>query len=397
MAKDKYDFISELLNNKKISPSQKERVFVLSSQEIQKDKQNGVGLEARIKKLEDLFLIEMEKSKKPIIGSTNSELDKYIDPSHLSNFLQAFNKNPILKTTCHEIDEEELANILKITGDKIYNYSNHYQAILNEYNILESGYFVNGNLKALIRGYLTGLNYYGKTIKGWSSNEIKINWNSEELIEWANSNPGVPPNLDKILKKKLNNLGFRFNEINRLGINSFLNLVLYFKRLFHIREDNSLKSIIQEINFEKEFNNKIEFEINDTSLRPNIEFFTDVDKLKQVYNSIILLILEVVEAKKSNKPKIRLSLIEYEKSIVFSIHHQNTVFSKTAQNLVNRIGQKHINLINNQINGLCDLYIKGDFGNGEYAEINLWDGKERQIKKSEVIKGVEHKLVFRTK
>jgi hypothetical protein len=397
MAKDKYDFISELLNSNKISPSQKERVLMLSSQEIQNDKQNGVGLEARIKKLEDLFLIEKEKGNKPIIGSINSELEKYIDPSHLSSFLQAFNKNPILKTTCHEIDEEELASILKITGDTIYNYSNHYQSILNEYNILENGYFVNGNLKALIRGYLTGLNYYGKTIKGWSSNEIKINWNSEELIEWAKRNPGVPPNLDKILKKKLNNLGFRFNEINRLGINSFLNLVLYFKRLFHIREDNSLKSIIQEINLEKEFNDKIEFEINDTSLRPNIEFFTDVDKLKQVYNSIILLILEVVEVKKSKKPKIKLSLSEYEKSIVFSIHHQNTVFTKTAQNLVNRIGQKHINLINNQINGLCDLYIKGDFGNDEYAEINLWDGKERQIKKTEVIKGVEHKLVFRTK
>ena len=34
MAKDKYDFIQELLENKKLQPTQKERVLLLAKEEI---------------------------------------------------------------------------------------------------------------------------------------------------------------------------------------------------------------------------------------------------------------------------------------------------------------------------------------------------------------------------
>ena len=63
-------------------------------------------------------------------------------------------------------------------------------------------------------------------------------------------------------------------------------------------------------------------------------------------------------------------------------------------NLIERPGQKHSNLIERQINGLCDLYVKADFGNSEYAEINLWNGEGKVAAKLESFVGVEHKLVF---
>lgn len=407
MAKDKYDFISEILENKKLTPIQREKVFMLSALELKKDKLEGLELEERIIKIENILKIAPQTNVEQefVNKSTTLESDpskissstkKYINPSNLSKFLEDYNKDHILKTTCHEIDDNELANILEIIGEETYNFEKHYEAIIKAFTKLENKYFVEPKVKALIRGYLTGNNFYNNPIKGWSTNTIKINWNCTELREWAQKNPGIPPNPDKILRRQFNTLGFRFDEIPRLGINSFLNLVIHFKKLFHIRDDNSLKSIIQEINSTKNLNEKIEFEISDELFRSNIEFFTDVDKLKQAYNIIIEIILEIVENKNLTKPIIKVSLIEENDSIFFSVHHLNSVFAKTAQNLINRIGQKHANLINNQINGMCDLYVKADFGFGNFAEINLWDSeKERKVTEIDSFKGVEHILVFR--
>ena len=55
MAKDKYDFIQELLENKKLQPTQKERVLLLAKEEIKKDGALGKELEERVKKLEEMM------------------------------------------------------------------------------------------------------------------------------------------------------------------------------------------------------------------------------------------------------------------------------------------------------------------------------------------------------
>jgi len=44
MAKDKYDFIQEILEDKKLTPAQRERVFELTKVEIQKDGHLGKDL-----------------------------------------------------------------------------------------------------------------------------------------------------------------------------------------------------------------------------------------------------------------------------------------------------------------------------------------------------------------
>jgi hypothetical protein len=43
---------------------------------------------------------------------------------------------------------------------------------------------------------------------------------------------------------------------------------------------------------------------------------------------------------------------------------------------------------------MCNLYLKADFGLGNYAQINLWDGKELKAQKIKEFKGVEHILEF---
>jgi hypothetical protein len=401
MAKDKYDFISEILTEKKMSPAQREKILILAAQEIKNEKVNDLELKDRIAKIENFLKINLNTSgengdpeREPKSPSNRSLPREYTDPTELSRFLLAYNQNRILKTTCHEIDKDELSNILEVTGEQTYNFEDHYREIIKAFEELENNFKkVDYKLRGLIRGYLTGQNKKKEPVS-WAST-ITVNWNSSELHNWALNNPGVPPNPDESLSEELENLGFEFPEIKKLGIKTFTGLVIHFKKLFHIRRDNSLKDIIIKVNQEKKWDEKIDFEILEGSFRSNLEFFTDIDKLKQAYNDIVKIIVEAARDYKLDKPIVKLSLLEVDNSIVFSIHHLNTSFSKTPQNLIDKIGQKHTNLIYNQINGMCDLYIQADFENNEYAKINLWNNKVREVIKLDSFKGVEHQLVFR--
>jgi hypothetical protein len=151
--------------------------------------------------------------------------------------------------------------------------------------------------------------------------------------------------------------------------------------------------LIENINDKSDWGDRIE--ISTINLRNNVEFFTDVDKLLQAYKKIITIILDVSETHNLGKPKVDLSLSEAKDVTYFSIHHKNSTYKKTIKNTIERIGQKHAELIKNQINGICDLYIQADFENNEFARINLWNGEER---KKEIINqciGVEYQLIFK--
>ena len=53
MVADKYEFIQELFSSNKLTPAQRERLLVLTSEEIKKDKRYNVILEGRVKNLEE--------------------------------------------------------------------------------------------------------------------------------------------------------------------------------------------------------------------------------------------------------------------------------------------------------------------------------------------------------
>jgi hypothetical protein len=52
-------------------------------------------------------------------------------------------------------------------------------------------------------------------------------------------------------------------------------------------------------------------------------------------------------------------------------------------------------LIENQINGLCDLHIRAKFENNQNYELNLWDGKERKAKLIPMFDGVQYLLILK--
>ena len=426
MLKDKYDFIQEVLNNQKLSLAQRERILSLTSAEIRRDKEIDIVLEDRVIRLEEMVginkNIRMTNNSEEVIDSNRfgeEELNisvsnknnpesinpslpkKYYYPSGLYKYLLAYNQDPILKSTCHLVDSNELEKIQKYCETDIYDYDKHYAKILESYNKIDC-LFAPTYIKALIRGYLTGKKYNGEDIDAWSEDKIEFYWSHKSIRNWCFENPGVPPNPDIGLSDKLENGGFQFANPIRIKedyLQSLGDLVLHFKKMFHIREDNSLFKIIQRQNIFRNWIEKIDFPLNKSPFPENIEFFTDVDKLLQSYNEIIQLIIEF---KKEGKPEVFLSLSENENSIYFSIKCTNGVYGKSLSSAKNRlIGQKYESIIK-KLNGLCNIYLQADFGQKIISKRTIW-ADEWNIQKERVEHpcdesfqgGVEHILEFK--
>ena len=410
MAKDKYDFIQELLENKKLKPAQQERILMLTKEEIKKDGVFGKELEERVKKLE--MRIEENKNQEfktkekttPILKK-ESVLPKYVASKNLWKFLHDYNQDQILKTTCHEIDSNELKNILRFCGTNENNFQQHQQKVQEHYRnhfFDNKKYFVDHKIKNLILYYLTGKTYGGAS-NGWTDEKIKFNWNSEELKIWSDKNPNLVPHPnDGFAKNQNNNYGLMLENSIKVhlvkdnqSLRYFSQIVLYFKSLFHIRFENSIFNIIENCNKSNHWADKVEFIVSEDTFPKNLEFFTNVEKLIQAYKILMNLIIEVGKENNQVQPIVELKLLETENGIDFSIHHINSIFKKSVNNTIDRKGTTFTNLILNQLNGMCEFYLKADFGNKQFAEINIWDGKKSNKKDLDQFNGVEYILKFK--
>jgi hypothetical protein len=433
--KDKYGFIKELLNNHKLNFAQKERIIVLTAEEIKKDLKKGEILEERIDRIElKLDIAPEEKNKKSKysidlndfnsedfdfdeselekinwrptveIGKVKSEgnTPKYLNPKYTYQYLLQFNQNKILSSTCHEIESNYLSYILEICEMEEYDFQIHLNKIISELDQHDTKYKAPYSLKSRILGYITGKDYYGKPLeKGWSTDLINSFWASKEMLEWA-SKYKLPPNAINELREAKNiaepcylSVDIKSRYSNYV-IQTFGDLVLHFKSLFHIKYDNSLQTLITKLNKTKGYSEKILLQNIGNEINPRIELLTDVDKLAQTY---CILIDEIIKQQNGDdRPQVLLKFYESRNSIIFSIHHINNIFNKTIQGTISRgIGNSFGPLINNQINGLCNFYIRADFGDEGFAEINIWNGKKMDYIKEipDYFKGgVEYILEF---
>jgi len=294
MAKNKYDFIKELLEDKKLNQNQRERILELASKEILLE---GT-LEERVQKIEEIIYNRTEKSNDDRTEMSSKPKDlslpRYIEPYHLYKFLFEYNQNPVLRSTCHDIDSEEQKRIEEYCESESYDFKKHRKKIIEAFSEHEKKFFAPGKVKALIRGYLIGKDYRGKQLeKGWSfTDEIKINWSSDKLYEWVIKNPNTPPNLNEDIagdrEIELFNIEPQIDSpITNEPIQSFTQLVLHFKNLFHLKSGRQgLRAVIDRVNSIRKWNEKVEIEITDQEFPNNLEHFTDVDKLIQAYSRL---------------------------------------------------------------------------------------------------------------
>lgn len=411
---DKFDFIKSLLSDKKLKPQQREKIIELAHKEIQ----NNADLEKRLEEIEKLvYKKNNDDSNEPTTnlpgdidgnGETpdppTKSLPKYIDPALSYRFLYEYNQNPVLKSTCHEIDGDELEVIKEYCESETYEFELHLPKIIEAYNEHENSYYTPYSVKAMIRGYLTGKDRDGNDLKkGWSTDGIIYHWSHEEVLKYTVLNKNTPPNLSRDLLRNNKTRPCAIEQttsvITGKTIQTFRELVLHFKNLFHIKSDNSLHSMIQKMNDVKEWNQSVDFTISDMDFPHNIELFTDVDKVLQAYIKLIELIIEQSKIiDEDQKPKVRLKLSQEGSAVYFSIHHLNSIYRKSLQDTVERLGQTYTNLIKRQINGVCNLYLNADFGNAQYANVNIWNGNARSQKTLNNFEGgVEHILEFQKK
>lgn len=336
----------------------------------------------------------------------------YISPIVLRDFLVGYNQDKILKYTCHVIDDEnDIKCIIDECGTELYDLKAHSELIEKRFKGLvekygEANSRINySKMISLIRGYLTGKNFDGKEVS-WSSLNIKTNWQSKELLDWGNVNKNIIPNPGRNIAVIQKNYGYKLSErkISNLSgepIRDMNAVVLYFKNLFHIRLDNSLKSILTYYNeSQKEIktwlnDKKLEIFFSSSEFPDNIELFTDVDKFLQAYKCIVKICVDNQNVEYGKTTNIELSFYERDGHTWFCVHHVNSRYGKSVKNSMERIGKDQNNLIQHQINGLCDLYIEADFNGVESYRINLWDENPTfECEKVENAKGVKYLMRF---
>ena len=393
-------FISELLNNPSTTKDDRERIVKL----LLKERDKGFVTEEQVVELIKSYSTQLTEvssnDETRSVDSAVSVLPKYKSPKDTHDFLLAFNQDPILKYTCHNIDDEEVINeINKECNVTEYDFEKHLKIIHDHFDQLRKNAFVDYRVLNLISAYLTGKKIKGES-SDWSSLNIKENWNCEQLHKWSKDNPAIVPNPGENIAYSMRNSGFELQNIYISHLNGdriidFSGLVLYFKSLFHIKADNSLKDILLYTNRCEEMLKNCDISFADDFF-DNIELFANVDGIVQAYKRILRICIEYAKKHGLGKPQIRLSFYDdtNEGKKILCIHHLNTKYGKTKTDTISRIGEEHALLINKQINGLCDLFIQSKFEDDISYEINLWDGNERTYKQIEDIVGVKYIMKF---
>lgn len=416
--KELNEFIHFFTHNKILTREQKIKFDALLARDIIDTK-----LETKLKKTENDINNNVNSNnnpkvsnlldKNPIQSTDNIGIThrtgikkEYTNPKNVQNFLKAYNQDEILKYTCHSIDQEEIIDDIasKYPSTK-YVFREHLDLIKKRFQELVKEYSKqnlrpSNNIIALISAYLTGKNAKGENIT-WSSNKIDINWSSNELIKWSDKNPHIVPNPGKNIQHIFQNPGYRLerpflSHTTGMRITNFTDLVIHFKSQFHIRRDNSLRTIFCYINDQTEnWKDKVDISFGEP-FNNGVELFTDVDKLIQAYKRIVNICIDCHE-NKQEKTKIILNFYDNkdDNATYLSIHHINTLYGKSSKNALERIGADTSVLIEKLINGLCDLYIEAIFSDDRCGRINLWDA-EKDLKFEDIptITGVKYILKF---
>ena len=396
-------FISGLLSNPSTTKEDRERIVDL----LLKERDKGFVTEEQVVQIIRRYTgskdskgeVDQPQSSDTINNDSSGDGVKYKSPKDTHDFLVAYNQDSILKYTCHNIDDEDVINeINKECGVAEYDFDKHLHIIQDHFNLLKKGRYIHYRILNLISAYLTG-----KTMKGeaseWSSSNVQENWSCLQLKEWARKNPHIVPNPDDNIASKYRNSGFKLTKpykssLSGAPITKFSQSVLYFKSLFHIKEDNSLKSIIEYVNkVEKYKENGIDIYFDENFLEKT-ELFAYVDALVQAYKAIIKICMNYAKSNGLDNPIFNLSFYEEFDKKCFSVHHLNTEYGKTKNDAVSRIGESQMRLIKSHINGLCDLYIQASFKDDSSYEINLWNGENRSYEKIDDIQGVKYIMKF---
>lgn len=365
---DKISFITELLNSNKIEASQKERLILLTANELKKnneiDEKIFAEIEAIKKQLTNISTKEAFNS--PDIEETPQITDdikkiKYHNPKIIIDFLKNFRENTNLKFSTHIWDIKEKYTDINgfINGleqdKKDYQFSNLYNHNIDLYNLIN--YF----LYKPKQEFEDGVPKYGwpnlLDIKiGWQfPNTVLIDWckkNYDNQLQSSNFKYPMQFPLPQNLKPK--------KRINEKTISTFENVVNVFKNEIEFRDNYLYEEI------EKKRNMIIpDFKVESFESLKGIQFYTYT-------RGVIIAIGRIFEMFKKN---------EISKKITINHKLEDNIFTLT----ITQIGSfptKKIDLYNlkNFIGGDTNDIIKNVFSLSDYSIISKFKtSKDEEI------------------
>jgi hypothetical protein len=365
MAKDKYDFILNLIENKKLSPSQKERVLRLSILETKKD---------GIKKDTELFK-RIEEIEKKLIGERN-------EGDGISK-----KKKPIHKPK----DTYELLNYFSSTDGGMKNLTHSfnfgfiaYEDLMKKCNEeFEQGRKKYPNVpEALLKrieqfAFSESPDWY--IMRGDEKIEKKIGWAEPAFVKWYK---------DK-----------RTHPANDAYYNS--EMIVPFKETIQVRSDiGNLIKLINELSdkvFQKETKPIIKEAIH------TAQFYTDVDRLGLAIYHIFTAIKQASSKNFCDEVEIDFEIQAGVK--IIKIVHIGSKPTKSVNDFDFLGGD--LGSVKNNLWSLCNYDILAKFQEGEYRKVILsdnlkemeqneatgkWMGKNYKIE--EKVKGFTHVLKF---
>lgn len=397
MAKDKYDFIQELMENQKLTTAQRERILFLVSNELKNDNIHGVELSARLERIEsDLGLLKSKAH--PSINIDNSEINEselveheeefllfsdylendgelieqfeqinlskkneiVVNPKHVADFMSLFNKRDGLKYLTHDFDENDNSEIASFLAKA----KNIFTQITKQLSIPKSLWTIVEQFAFNKDPKWTALSEsYDKKI-------VRTGWH-----KWT---------FDKIG----NNLHPIRNERNKIIINDF-------RRLTRVESPNFDKLIDKciQLTFKEDAN---DFEIEKIDLA-KADFYTHVGNLKIAIETIFEEIKKWTDS--NDKKKIT---IKYERELSdeyflrkIIITHHNSFPTKELQVLLKEWHQKgNMGKINERLNGYCYWSIETKIEEKSTRVNILKESTTSDFEEIETASGFSHILTF---
>ncbi len=390
MQKSKADFINDILLDKRLDLSLKERFIELTSREILRtENENRRRIEDLEKNMLENLGVRLENEQKiiqnPLItesstsGENSQEKEKLHKPKDVAEFLYNFRrvKNPRLKFLTHKWD---------LTKDTPLSYEVVIKNAINEFWECQKKYIIPTALFSKILEFVyakSGVDEKGNPHPHFfylDENVKRINiyegWSSKEMKEWAKKNPNKDPNGDNYWIKALINPFKNCIEVRAKTLKKYLN-----DSITHIYNDPV---------------NKLEL-VLDKSL-DDARFFTDVPILFEGIREILSAAKTFAEENNIN-PYIKISYDTPEGTGNYGIR-QITIITSKDIDVTNSFEPKsggNFGTAFNHFWGLCNWSIICK-QNGKLIKYNVISDEEN-ITQKEILEhfepeGFTHILTF---
>ena len=384
MGTSSYKFITALLNDPKLSASDRDRIIQLIGRELERKNKDFVT-EDRLKdfvtmdRLKELFATYSVGTPEAKSYSAEAQVKNEPGstmhcPREIVHFLKLFsNSSSALKYTTHTWDKTSETDFAYTSYDDFIkqcaaDFYEKYRENDNQNRI----YKCNQSLYFLVRNFLFR-DKDDEKYKGWGQYNVKIGYSypPNVLKTWMDENPGKQPG-SMPLSIFPHDLTQPINKQVKRVLGYFEDIGLLFKKEIQFRENDLYNNV-------KRIFSSSDFKVNDEKLETlkGVEFYTSTWSFK----TALTIVKQNITARSSEHNKVEIwaevhdERDESEKYVDICIDQLGSYSDKTVNDdkLMLRNGMGQIADIKKWLVSLCDFHVESRFkinGENNYARID---------------------------